>query len=83
VAQTEDWSRFSGRQKQRIKMGGLVGLVTYAGDLADYLPLLALGEFIHVGKGTVFGNGQYRIKINSKENERWLLILTMTAWKWP
>jgi hypothetical protein len=57
----EDWERFSGRQKQRIKMGGLMGTVTYAGDLAPYLPLLALGELVHVGKGTVFGNGQYKI----------------------
>ncbi|MCB0194569.1 MAG: CRISPR system precrRNA processing endoribonuclease RAMP protein Cas6 [Anaerolineae bacterium] len=57
----QDWSRFSGRQKRRIEMGGLAGCVTYAGDVAPYLPLLALGQFIHVGKGTVFGNGQYRI----------------------
>lgn len=58
----ESWSRFSGRQKQRIDMGGLMGRVTYAGELAPYLPLLAVGELIHVGKGTVFGNGQYRIE---------------------
>jgi hypothetical protein len=57
----EDWSRFSGRQKQRVEMGGLVGRIIYEGDLSDYLPLLALGELVHVGKGTVFGNGQYRI----------------------
>ncbi len=57
----EDWSRFSGRQKQRVRMGGLMGRVTYEGDLQDYLPLLALGELVHVGKGTVFGNGQYHI----------------------
>ncbi len=57
--QWQDWVRFSGRQQQRIEMGGLVGRATYQGDLAEYLPLLALGEFVHVGKGTVFGNGQY------------------------
>lgn len=57
----EDWARVSGRQRQQIKMGGLMGQVTYAGELEAYLPLLALGELIHVGKGTVFGNGQYRI----------------------
>jgi hypothetical protein len=57
----EDWSRFSGRQKQRVEMGGLVGRVTYDGDLSPYLPLLALGELVHVGKGTVFGNGRYRV----------------------
>lgn len=63
----EDWSRFSGRQKQQIEMGGLVGRITYAGDLRDYLPLLALGELVHVGKGTVFGNGQYEVGVGSKE----------------
>jgi hypothetical protein len=62
-----DWSRFSGRQRQRVEMGGLVGRVTYEGDLSDYLPLLALGELVHVGKGTVFGNGQYGLEVRSKE----------------
>ncbi len=62
----EDWSRFSGRQKQRVEMGGLAGQVTYAGDLRDYLPLLALGEWVHAGKGTVFGNGRYGV--GSKES---------------
>ncbi len=57
----QDWPRFSGRQKQRIELGGLMGRMTYEGDLGDYRPLLALGEFVHVGKGTVFGNGQYRV----------------------
>ncbi len=62
----EDWSRFSGRQKQRVNMGGLMGRITFAGDLQDYLPVLALGELIHVGKGTVFGNGQYRLQGGSR-----------------
>ncbi len=54
-----DWGRYSGRQKQRVRMGGLVGRAAYEGELRPYLPLLALGELVHVGKGTVFGNGQY------------------------
>jgi hypothetical protein len=53
------WERYSGRQAHRIKMGGLVGSVTYAGDLAPFRPLLALGMLAHVGKGAVFGNGLY------------------------
>jgi hypothetical protein len=61
----EDWARFSGRQRQRVEMGGLVGWVTYSGDLSEYRPLLALGELVHVGKGTVFGNGRY--VVGSKE----------------
>jgi len=54
-----EWKRYSGRQARRIEMGGVVGSVTYAGDLAPFRPLLALGMLAHVGKGTVFGNGQY------------------------
>jgi len=61
------WERYSGRQRQRVRMGGLVGRVTYEGDLRPYLPLLALGELVHVGKGTVFGNGQYKMGVGSKE----------------
>lgn len=60
----EDWERVSGRQKQHVKMGGLVGQITYKGDLSHYLPILVLGELIHAGQKTVFGNGQYRIVRN-------------------
>ncbi len=52
---------FSGRQQQKILQDGLIGRVTYTGNLQPYLPLLLLGELIHVGKGTVRGNGQYQI----------------------
>jgi hypothetical protein len=58
---SKEWSRRSGRQNQRVDMGGVVGEVTYRGDLTDYLSLLALGELVHVGKGAVFGNGHYQI----------------------
>lgn len=56
-----DWERYSGRQQQHISMGGLVGQATYAGDLAPFLPLLVLGTLVHVGKGTVFGNGRFSV----------------------
>lgn len=56
-----DWSRFSTRQQQQVKMGGLVGRVTYHGPWEPYLPLLWLGQWTHVGKGAVVGNGQYKI----------------------
>jgi hypothetical protein len=66
-----DWERYSTRQQQPMNLGGIVGRVTYGGDastelgtgLAPFLPLVRLGELIHVGKGAVFGNGQYAVEI--------------------
>jgi CRISPR/Cas system endoribonuclease Cas6 (RAMP superfamily) len=56
-----DWERYSHRQGTRMKLGGVVGTAAYSGDLAPFLPLLALGEWLHVGKGATFGLGKYRI----------------------
>ena len=66
-----DWERYSRRQQQRMNLGGLVGQVTYEGDasaelstgLEPFLPLLVLGELVHVGKACVFGHGKYEVVI--------------------
>jgi len=60
-----DWQRYSTRQQRHMNLGGIVGQVTYSGEIAPFLPLLRLGELIHVGKGAVFGNGQYRLESDS------------------
>lgn len=57
-----DWERYSKRQDRRMKLGGLVGSVTYEGDLTPFLPLLRFGEWVNVGKGTTFGLGRYGIE---------------------
>ena len=57
-----DWRRFSTRQKAEMKLGGLVGEVTYEGELAPFLPFLRAGELTHVGKGTSFGLGRYILR---------------------
>lgn len=56
-----DWERYSQRQERRMKLGGLVGEVEFAGEWAPFLPLLRLGADLHVGKGTSFGLGRYEI----------------------
>lgn len=56
-----DWERYSNRQRTVMRLGGLIGRVTYEGPLAAFRPLLEAGEITHVGKGTSFGLGRYQI----------------------
>ncbi|MBN1997822.1 CRISPR system precrRNA processing endoribonuclease RAMP protein Cas6 [candidate division KSB1 bacterium] len=56
-----DWERYSTRQNTRMKLGGLTGTVKFKGDLGPFIPFLRAGEYIHVGKGTSFGLGKYKI----------------------
>jgi len=53
--------RYSNRRQQKLPMHGLVGTISFAGDLAPFLPLLRMGEYIHIGAGTAFGLGRYRL----------------------
>jgi len=58
-----DWTRFSSRQQTTMQMGGLVGQLTLDGPtLPEMWPALWLGQWTHVGKGTSFGLGKYRLK---------------------
>lgn len=56
-----DWQRYSNRQETRMKMGGLLGEIIFKGDFKPFMPFLILGEYIHLGKGTSFGLGKYKI----------------------
>jgi len=55
------FKRFSNRQKQPVLLAGFTGTITYRGELSPFLPWLKVGELLHVGKGTVFGMGWYRV----------------------
>lgn len=57
-----DWERYSRRQNARLKMGGFVGEITFEGELAEFLPFIKLGEYLHIGKGTAYGLGKYKIR---------------------
>ena len=56
-----DSSRYSRRRQVNHDLSGFTGEVTFAGELAPFLPYLKLGEYLHVGKNAVFGNGWYKI----------------------
>jgi hypothetical protein len=57
-----DWERYSNRQRQAMTLGGLIGPVQLRGNLAPFRDLLHLGQWLHVGKETVFGLGGYRLE---------------------
>jgi len=42
-------------------MGGFTGEIVLEGDLTPFTELLRTCEILHVGKGTVFGNGKIEI----------------------
>lgn len=56
-------SRYSTKQHQRIPMQGMIGEVTYQGNLTNFIPYLKIGEMVHIGKGTVFGMGKYKMEV--------------------
>lgn len=55
-------SRVSGRTRARHDIGGAIGEARYEGDAVGALmPLIRLGELIHVGRHAAFGNGRLRV----------------------
>jgi len=56
-----DVSSYSRRQGKATPIGGLMGEITFAGNLQPLLPLLAWGMVLQVGKDTTKGNGVYEI----------------------
>ena len=56
-----DWGRYSQRQQQEMKLGGLLGSLHLHGDLAPFSALLHLGQWLHLGKNTSFGLGGYQL----------------------
>ena len=62
-----DWSRYSQRHQQHMKLGGMTGTISFSGKTGQYIPLFKLGEYLHIGKGSTFGLGKYRILEVGKE----------------
>lgn len=57
----QDWTRYSSRQKQKMKLGGVVGTWTFRNLSEELAVLLYLGQWLHCGKNATFGLGKYRI----------------------
>ena len=60
----QDWTRRSSRQQQTMQLGGVTGTWTLRGNIQPFLAPLHLGQWLHIGKETVFGLGKYRLEQN-------------------
>ena len=54
-----DPERDSRRQNTRMRFGGLMGTISFEGDVVPFLPVLAMGAHLHVGQLTTMGHGWY------------------------
>lgn len=64
-----EYSRYSSRQKERLKMGGVTGWAIYRGGLSPFYSFLQAAELASVGKGTTFGFGRIALEIMEKGGE--------------
>ncbi|WP_172202834.1 CRISPR system precrRNA processing endoribonuclease RAMP protein Cas6 [Niveibacterium sp. COAC-50] len=56
----ETIERVAARDRRRMDLGGLSGVVVLDGPLGELEGWLRLGEWLHIGNKTSFGLGQYR-----------------------
>jgi len=60
----EELRSYSTRQQRDTPTSGLLGMVTLeADDWSPFLPWLVWGQFVHVGKDAVKGNGWYTLEV--------------------
>ena len=59
-----EYTRKSFRKDEKAPIEGYTGMIRYKGpvkSLTHYLPLLLLGQHLHVGRNIVFGAGKYTV----------------------
>ena len=60
-----EYSRYSSRQRKKMKIGGILGRIDITGSTLKWLwPFMWLGHLVNTGKTTSMGNGRYAIDIN-------------------
>ncbi|TYQ16298.1 UNVERIFIED_CONTAM: uncharacterized protein DUF2276 [Acetivibrio alkalicellulosi] len=55
-------NRYSNREYQKQQLSGIMGSISFCGDLTEYLPYLKGGEIFHVGKFVTMGLGRFHIR---------------------
>lgn len=57
-----DVVRYSQRQGRTMPLGGFVGSALFSGKVLGLTSVLSLAGRVHVGRGTAFGNGHFRVE---------------------
>lgn len=57
----QDWTRYSSRQQQKMKLGGVIGQWHLKNVPYEWAKLLDIGQWLHCGKNATFGLGKYKI----------------------
>lgn len=65
----QDYGRYSTRQRRYMKLGGVVGRASYAGELTEIYPYVKAAEVLGVGKGTTFGFGRFTVTPRGGEKQ--------------
>ena len=60
--QWHDWRRYSNRQQREMTLGGIVGTWHLYNLPLEFAQLLHIGQWLHIGKETVFGLGRYELR---------------------
>ncbi|MBF2055179.1 MAG: CRISPR system precrRNA processing endoribonuclease RAMP protein Cas6 [Candidatus Sericytochromatia bacterium] len=55
------WQDFQHGSRGQSQLGGLNGWLDYGPEIAAFWPLLWLGQYVHIGRGTSFGLGRYHL----------------------
>jgi CRISPR/Cas system endoribonuclease Cas6 (RAMP superfamily) len=50
-------------------LGGFTGEIEYQGELGEFLPWLRAGQWVGVGRQTVWGKGEIRVLESAKDQQ--------------
>lgn len=57
-----DLNRYSNRLGRKMDFSGLVGKISFHGDLTPFVPWLYAAQIVHIGRNTTFGMGQIYVE---------------------
>ncbi|WP_448872449.1 CRISPR system precrRNA processing endoribonuclease RAMP protein Cas6 [Desulfobulbus propionicus] len=69
TARWQEWQRPDKPGREPMLFGGLLGSLSYTGDVGPCLPWLSLGQWTGIGGKTSFGLGLYHIEIHGEDDD--------------